>query len=163
MSLTIRAYTEQDEDALAELLAELIGHMATIDRMKLFQPREKLEGRTFLTVHLEKVAKEHGKILIALWGDVPVGHLIASIEEPSAFRDTYQIPQKHGVIDSLYVREGYRGKGISTALVADIENYFRTQECTHVTVGALFVNEPAKAFYRKQGYQEQYVDFFKKL
>ncbi len=163
MTLTIRQYDETYAAGVMELMTQLIDSMAAIDPQKLFKPRSRFNAEAFLHAHLARVKNERGMILVALVDNVPAGYLIATIEEGSPTRKTYQEPQTHGIVDSLFITEAHRGKGISTKLIAQAEEYFRSEHCTHSTVGALFANEPAKAFYRKQGYGEQYVDFMKKL
>ncbi len=160
MSLTIREYTTEDETILEELATELVDHMASLDPLKLFRPQAVFDVKAYLAVRLPEVAAEKGKVLLAFWNDMPAGYLIATIHTSTSL---YRIPHTNGIIDGLHVREAFRGKGIATKLIAAIEAYFREQHCTHCEVGALFSNEPARAFYRKQGFNEQYVDFMKRL
>ena len=163
MSLTIREYNEKDQSALSELVAGLIDHMAMLDTLKLFKPRKEIDAQKYIALRLPVVKEEHGKVLLACWDNTPIGYLMATIETLPPVIETYKFPCKKGVIDALYVVEEFRRKGVSTKLIAEIEQYFREKGCTHSEVGALVVNEQAKGFYRKQGYKEQFVDLMKKL
>jgi ribosomal protein S18 acetylase RimI-like enzyme len=58
----------------------------------------------------------------------------------------------HGEIESLYVDDGFRGKGAGSALVNPIITWFEKKKVKSTSVNVAIGNESAFEFYRKWGF-----------
>lgn len=70
-----------------------------------------------------------------------------------------------GYIEGLYVRKGYRSKGIGRKLIAKGEDWARAQGCTQMGSDTGIENENSIGFHKHLGYGEihRYVSFMKEL
>ncbi len=58
-----------------------------------------------------------------------------------------------GEVKRLFIRGGYRGKGISKALLADVKSYAKTKGCTKLFLDTCITLEPAVSLYRSFGFE----------
>ena len=91
-----------------------------------------LKAYYYLAKELFIVAKEENEILGYALGIVQYGY--------------------RGHVVSIAVRKGYREKGIGSLLLKNLENRFKTLNCTHSYLEVNYKNVPAIKFYSKQGY-----------
>ena len=82
-------------------------------------------------------------IFVAYERDESIGYCIASIDDLV------------GEIDSIYVQEQYRQKGIGSALITHALKWLDNQGCETIQVGIAEGNEPAIAFYKKFNFVER--------
>ncbi len=146
-----------------EMAVALIDHMSSLDPHRLFRPKEKFDARQYIEARLQKILTENGKVFVAFVDDVVAGYLMATIEDTSGIDVLNKFPIKKGVIDALFVSDSYRGQGISTILLAKIEDYFKSEGCGYSEVSCLASNDQVRRAYLTQGYQERTIDFLKKL
>lgn len=99
------------------------------------------------------LAKKEVIVLVASWQGEAVGGLVAYefLKLESARREIY--------IYDLAVREAYRRQGIATLLVGELRRVARTRGVWAIFVQADYVDDPAVAFYRKLGTQEEVLRF----
>jgi ribosomal protein S18 acetylase RimI-like enzyme len=110
--------------------------------MNLNWPRE--EGHEYFS-KLLKSEKSLG-LLAEVDGQV-VGYLIGYMMRSSTLR-----PVRLAELESMYVREEYRSRGIGQQLVERFLEWARGQGGERVSVTAYAANERAIAFYRKLGF-----------
>jgi len=72
-------------------------------------------------------------------------------------------PHKVAIIYDLYVKPGWRRKGIATELISRALEVMRSRGVDHVRVTALATNEPAMRLYRRLGFREYAITFSKEL
>ncbi|ELS33040.1 MULTISPECIES: GNAT family N-acetyltransferase [Pseudanabaena] len=60
-----------------------------------------------------------------------------------------------GLVDELYIREGYRGKGIGKQVFNLIEEYLQSQKMRSLSLVVDFWNEPAEKLYTKIGFRRE--------
>ena len=65
-------------------------------------------------------------------------------------------------INSLIVKEEYRGKNIGTLLMEAAENKAQELKCDSIYVSTASFNEKALKFYKKQNYEEERIQLVKK-
>ncbi len=58
-----------------------------------------------------------------------------------------------GEVKRLFIRGGYRGKGISKALLAVVKSYAKTKGCTKLFLDTRITLEPAVSLYRSFGFE----------
>ncbi|MFW6458707.1 MAG: GNAT family N-acetyltransferase [Halodesulfurarchaeum sp.] len=68
-----------------------------------------------------------------------------------------------GIIENLFVVEARRGEGIGAALLAFAERRLADRGVDVVALSAMAENEPARSFYRAQGYTPHRVEFERRL
>lgn len=64
------------------------------------------------------------------------------------------------IIDDLYIRDEYRGKGIGKQVMNEIENYAHKKGYKRLQFMSEETNPQAKAFYMKLGYRPASMDFY---
>jgi ribosomal protein S18 acetylase RimI-like enzyme len=92
-------------------------------------------------------ADPDGQVLVALTGEQVVGFV--SVQVPQWNR----LAQLHG----LAVHPGRLRRGIASQLVAEAERFARTRGARGIQVDTPVTNQRARAFYRANGYVEDYV------
>lgn len=163
MNLEICEYTQEDSEDLLRLTTEIVDLMAKTDPHKRFRPREDFDVEEFTTCELQKVKDTGGKLFLAKVDGKSVGYIMGTVCKEEK-RDTLnKYPINRGYIDALFVDEEFRGKGISTKLLKEMENFFQSVGCDHVGITCIAANSPARSLYEKAGYTEQYIDFLKKV
>ncbi|MBD2317127.1 GNAT family N-acetyltransferase [Phormidium tenue] len=60
-----------------------------------------------------------------------------------------------GLVDELYIREDYRGKGLGKQAFVVIEDYLRSQRMRSLSLVVDHWNEPAEALYTKLGFRRE--------
>ncbi|MBD5130743.1 MAG: GNAT family N-acetyltransferase [Ruminococcaceae bacterium] len=58
-----------------------------------------------------------------------------------------------GEVKRLFIRSGYRGKGISKALLSEVKSYAKAQGCTKLFLDTRITLEPAVSLYRSFGFE----------
>ena len=66
------------------------------------------------------------------------------------------IQKSTGEIDSIYVKEEYRGTGLGSSLIDHSLNWFHTKKCDKIIIAVAEGNESAYPFYKK-------FDFYPRL
>ena len=61
---------------------------------------------------------------------------------------------RRGWLHHLAVDVAYRGRGIATRLIGEVERRLRAKGCLKVNLLVNRGNEPARCLYRRMGYQE---------
>jgi len=67
------------------------------------------------------------------------------------------------LIDEIAVRTEYRNRGIGTAIMDDVKVLARAYGCTDLQLGVYPQNDPAVAFYQKNGLMIRSIDMQMKL
>lgn len=87
---------------------------------------------------------------VALEGDEIIGLARGSIKE----RPSFFIEDKEGKIESLIVKEKYRGKGVGKKLLNQIIDCLKERGAEVITL-EVYLDNSAREFYRKMGFKEQ--------
>ena len=118
-----------------------------IDMEKHTKPKVKTikeymkENKAFLFI-----ASENYKLVGFLWC------------YPNLFFDENRI-----YINSLIVKEEYRGQNIGQMLMKNVENKARELKCDSIYVSTASFNEGALKFYRKQNYKDERIQLVKRI
>ncbi len=89
--------------------------------------------------------RDHLIAFVAEDNDKPVGYCIASVDGVL------------GEIDSLFVKEAYRGKGIGEGLMTFGLNWLEEHDCETIRVSIAEGNQDVLDFYRKFGFAERMI------
>lgn len=85
-------------------------------------------------------------------GDVIAGFVMFSVESGS-----YEQDVTRGVIENLYVRPGYRNRGIGSALLSAAEDAL-AEDADVIALEVMADNEAARRFYRRHGYDSHRLE-----
>jgi GNAT superfamily N-acetyltransferase len=83
----------------------------------------------------------------------PIGSPIGYIALTFFFSMEYH--GRCGLVDELYIREDYRGKGIGQQVFIMIEDYLKSQNMRSLSLVVDFWNDKAEALYIKLGFRRE--------
>jgi GNAT superfamily N-acetyltransferase len=87
-----------------------------------------------------------GMIWLICDRDRPIGYVALT------FFFSMEYHGRCGLVDELYIREAYRGKGIGKKVFALIEEYLQSQKMRSLSLVVDFWNDRAEALYIKLGF-----------
>ncbi len=100
--------------------------------------------------YFEKLLKGRNAFaLIAQEGGKMIGYAAASVK-----KTTFRRRNKLAVLDNLFIADDYRGKGVGTMLVKEIEKKLKERKVPRLQLFAVRANERAIDFYKKNGFSE---------
>jgi ribosomal protein S18 acetylase RimI-like enzyme len=88
---------------------------------------------------LARLNQGDGRYLVAWIGEVPVGHVYLTDDNPPEMQD-------------LAVRPEYQGRGIATALIAAAEREARRRHVAKIRLEVSVANKAAQRLYQRSGY-----------
>ena len=66
-------------------------------------------------------------------------------------------------IADLYVKEGWRGQGLGTAMIKKAREHAENRDFDYLKVASEWENEEAREFYRKKGFKPKKVQYVDKI
>ncbi|MDW8234512.1 MAG: GNAT family N-acetyltransferase [Roseiflexaceae bacterium] len=139
----IRPFTSGDLDALLPLIEAL--HTSDGDP---FDPQRTRDALRTLLDH-----PEYGVVYVAAVDDDIVGYVVGSLGL------SIEAGGRFLLIDELYVRPAWRGRGLARALLASLLPYARAHGCRAVELEVGWENDHARAWYERLGF-ERHRRFF---
>ncbi|MDE1868869.1 MAG: GNAT family N-acetyltransferase [Candidatus Micrarchaeota archaeon] len=82
--------------------------------------------------------------------------IIFEDSKPVGFVD-YRIDGKEGVMNDVFIREGYRGKGLGAKLANKIFTEMKRHGCKVVKSGVRVKNVRSQKFWQRQGFKIQHA------
>lgn len=140
--MMIRPAEENDLDTLAEMALEFETYLMTIDDTFISDIPPKMHFRRVIT---QGMGDEKHRMFIALDGEKVIG-----------FADYWAYPEAlhgglSGYLNNIYLREGYRGKGLGTHFMGYLIHDAKERGVVAMHVPVLAKNGPAVEFYEKLG------------
>ncbi len=144
VNITIRHAAEKDVPIIVELNHALFQEDAgqRDPFMNLNWPQE--EGDEYFS---KLIRSERSLGLLAEAEGKVIGYLVGYLRRSSSLR-----PVKMAELESMYVREAYRGQEVGQQLVQKFLEWARERGAERVSVTAYVANERAVAFYEKLGF-----------
>lgn len=105
----------------------------------------------------ERIESEEYRVLI-LEEDGPKAYMMLE-EEISMTREKGRCVK----IADLYVKEGWRGQGLGTAMIKKAREHAENRDFDYLKVASEWENEEAREFYRKKGFKPKKVQYVDKL
>lgn len=154
-TIIIRPYQDKDIHTVQDLIAEVQNHERSLDPLRT---AGELIRESQLARILRPVQEGTGMVLVAETGGRVVGYIAAhkQIDEMDAYERVY--------VADLGVNKAYRGKGIGTLLITEVER--QAKEVFHVQylrIGVLSPNIDAYRLYKRLGFQDQEIEMQKKI
>jgi len=144
-SIEIRRATSFDIPQIVPLWEELAAFHAALDSAFAISP----EGREAYAEYLHALMRNREAfVVVALDRTEAVGYAVGRI---STLPRTFLV-QRRGYIHDVYVREGYRLRGIGRQLVEEVLRWFQERGITLVELTVATFNLGAKAFWEKLGF-----------
>ena len=154
--IKVRPMGPGDLEALVEFWADMSNDPMVSGRFYPPTEENKAKWRSWvLKVHEE----DEEQVLVAEADGHVVGFILFRIRTDAPL----WTPHKVAIIYDLYVRPGWRRKGIATRLILRAFEVMRSRGVDHVRVTALSANEPAIRLYRKLGFKDYSITFVKEL
>lgn len=137
-------------------------YMVEIDDMKrsVRSPSHGIAG--FQTTTAEVNAKS-GLILVAEDTGRVIGFIAGVMIDPESEDPLGQVPTKAGRMIELFVEENHRRRGVGTALMKAMEQFFTDRGCNVARVEVFEPNHSAHRFYHGIGYRDRVIDLIKVL
>jgi len=145
--MIIREATEKDEEKIKELIKKL--HAFEIPMEELYVAKPDTADRN-LMFFKHKTKNNNGTIFVVEIDDKIIGYAVCWIERRPTY--LYKV-DKIGYISDVFVEEPYRGRGIGSALLGKILEWFKNKNIKYVELSVLAKNEKAKKFYEKHGFK----------
>lgn len=98
------------------------------------------------------VAGEESLCLLATAGQTPIGYLAGYLWDGGTLR-----PLKMAELESMYVQQEWRGRGVGRRLVAEFLQWARRKRVQRVSVTAFAANTRAVDFYCELGFEPKSV------
>lgn len=160
--MQIIPFQEQYKNAAQDLLVELEDYLESLDQDHLEQVgadyREKM-----LQYDLADAKASGGMAYLAIEGDRVIGLIIGVIRVYDE-RDhlDFKCPPM-GKITELVISKKYRGGGVGSLLLAQMEQFFRQKGCEYIAVDAFSYNSNALRFYEKKGFHPRLISMLKPI
>lgn len=139
----IQAKTKEDCEICDKFLSKLIQFESTIDS-------SIMQFVEIKNMHEKKLNNQNNYLSIAMINGSPVGFACGRLKNPKGLTTFKNILD----LSTLYVEEQYRNQGVGKALMADFENWAKTNFDEDCLIEIMYINdnENAKRFYERLGY-----------
>ncbi len=162
MKISIRRAKPADIDALAALWNGLmLHHRKLCGRDKRAENLELRKGAESLWRRwaLKNIRSPNGLVLIAEDRGKPVGYSLNLIK-PNI--PVFRI-RRLGHMSDLYLKPGYRGKGIGTRFRDEAFRWFRKKGVRHASIAVRALNPVSWKIYRKWGFLDCHLEMGRRL
>jgi len=159
--MKIRTCSKSDYSTLVRFIEELQDYIVATDPLKRLR-RLPAYGKSYTNNLLKEIKRSKGVIYLAEDNGKLVGVVAGEIKKQTKENILECIPTKQGCIKELYVSNDYRSQGLGKVLMDKIEDYFKKNKCTVITLAVLSTN-PAYEFYKRMGYKDRSIDVIKVL
>lgn len=147
ISFNITVAKVKDIPSLVNLSMEMADYHRKIDQY--YKPGKELRRKNkewFLKI----LSKKSFKVLVVKEKNNAIGYGVASVEKAKCFVSYKKI----GKINSVFIKEKYRGKGIGKKLLKTLLGWLKSQDVEDVELNVDSRNKAAINFYRKLGFFE---------
>lgn len=142
----IREARKSDLDALVSLRVALQRHVEQ-SNPHLWQLTD--EGETIMKKEVKTMLEEEGKsTIVAQTNEKLVGFACGNIQEHERYS-----PRRAGQIETIFVRNDWRRRGIGTQLVSALCRFFDSKNIQEITLRFALGNKEAENFWKTLGFQ----------
>jgi len=145
--MQIREATKDDEPKIKELIEKL--HAFEMPMEELYASRPDTAERN-MRFFKRMIKNDNGTIFVAEVDNQIVGYAVCWIAKRPPY--LYKV-DRIGYISDVFVEEQYRRRGIGSALLGKILEWFKNKNIKYVELSVLVKNEKAIKFYEKHGFK----------
>lgn len=148
--MVIRKASKKDLDGLVELLIGFKEDLTQYEPedLRIFRREEKSFSEIKRAVRSE-IGNKDGRFLVVEEKGKLIGFCYGSVGKR---RHMVFKPVIYGMLEHLWVREEYRGKGFASKLKNEFFKWFKEKGCKYVQL-LVFDVHPAKKIYEKWGFE----------
>ena len=95
-----------------------------------------------------RIDKDNYIILLGTYNEKIVGYIYAEVDNTNKIKKELE-----ATINSIFVLEEYRNRGIGTKLLNEVYNILSKENVKYISISNLYYNEKAKRLYDKLGYK----------
>lgn len=162
MSVQIENYRSQYKGQIVKLFEDFQDYLTDLDSLKRLT-RKPGYGEHTTEQTLKEVAENEGVFYLALDQEKVVGFIVGVIERMSEEDLLGAKLALKGRVTELYINQDYRGKGLGTRLMDEVEKYFKEKGCNFIWVEVFAPNIGARALYERLGFMERDLDLVKNI
>ena len=144
--MIIRKATLEDTDALLPLYNGSLRHMAQL------QPQQYREVPQDVEFVQQDILSEDGDVLVAEKEGKIIGLVSVFVQETKPY--PFRVQHKWCDLDTLYVDENQRGKGVGTALFQAAWQWAMQRGLSSLQLMTLGENTAARHFYERMGMKD---------
>lgn len=148
---------ESWRNAMIELVNQFFQQINSYQLDGIFKVKPNA-ARKMVDIYLKLANSEKSLVLGWVIEKELVAMVLARIEEKP-----YLVEEKVLYIDLAITKKGKRSKGYMQSLLCAVEEWTRNKKIPIIELRALIENKEAISFWRKQGYQDFYIRFRKKI
>ena len=156
-NVKIRLATLEDVSGIMPIFAQIVDYHASIDS----EVYTDADMSAFEQSVQDQLTKDNWKIFVAETNKKIVGFL--TLQMRSNRRQWGNVADTDGRIDCLAVDENYRHMGIGTKLMAEVENYLKSQGIFEMRLTVSIHNPNAIKCYEKMGMKNYIYSMRKEL
>lgn len=154
--VVIRTFEDRDYPEVLECIVELQDTECALSDMK--KPGKEMAEEYFASIY-KPMQEEKGDIVVAECEGKVSGFIAYEIED----NDITDKPGQHIYISDLVVLQRFRGRGIATILMKQVEQVAKEKNIKRINIGVMAENQPALQLYLKQGYSPTYYSLWKEV
>jgi len=147
-----------DVAALRELWLELHRHHAQVAPQSGEFVDDATSWRVRSSSYREWLADSRSFLLLARAERKLVGYALVRVMEAGAeLADSWRVPEVIAEIETVLVSAPFRGTGIGSRLLDEIDAELARQGITEVIVGVMPGNDGAQRLYERRGFQQRWL------
>jgi GNAT superfamily N-acetyltransferase len=158
--MKIRKARLKDIPEVTKLWRKLCEYEDSFKSIREFTPLVKGANKVFQDDITKKIRSKNVIVLVAVEDDKVVGYTYTFIKEGDTL---YKSDVNLAEISDIYVKEGYRGRGISSQLMEETMKWLKKKGVKYVEVFAVAPNKTAGNIYKKWGFKELGTLFKRKV
>lgn len=159
--MNIIEYDNRYDKDVKNLLEELQEYIIAMDPYHYNVLDKNYKEEVFMK-DMEMLKNNNGKIYLAQDNDKIIGLIMGIIRKPIEEFD-YKRLDKMGEVIELIVTKKTRSKGIGKRLLNEIEEYFKSQNCSTINIDVFGYNDIGRSFYFKNGYHTRMMTVSKRI
>jgi len=159
--IQIHTLEKTDLDQLRPIWVSMKDHHAAL-APQFGPPRSDVDSwQRRLAHYAEWIQDPSAFVLIAEMDKMIVGYAMVRIKDMDMI--SWDLEGQYACVETLAVLPDFRGRGIGTTLLEQVEARIRERGITSLSLTVLAANGRGKAFYERHGYETEFVSLGKEL
>jgi len=148
--IVFRKAMSKDTDTIVKMNTELLRHHLKFEKeLDALAPSKKRKPAMEKKIR-QRIYNKNSLAIVAEQSNQIIGYLTAPIKQ----KPEYFKINKYGHIHQLFVKPGFRNKGIGKVLFKEAEKFFKKKRIKWLEVDASVKNLPTKKTYKALGLRE---------